>query len=201
MRNVFLKIAQLALGSLVLLGVPAARADLQSLAFSGGDGAPLTITFSTPIYFEVTTEPVGSGPGFVIAGLGDFFDGGYWSAGGTVTYSINGGTPYSFTTINSGYVWGDIAAADTYFFNLEQVTTSRIHLDDRILLSAGTLTTTASLASSAPADGTYDMFIMDAYGALIGTGVAVPEPATTAAWFGGIALVGAAFFRRRLRGN
>lgn len=193
--------AQLALGFLLLLGLSSARADLQFLDFSGGNGTPLTITFDTPIVFDVTVAPTREAPFFVIGGLGDLFQTGQRSITSTASFDINGGTAYGLDTIGSALSFADLSADDVYLYNSSQVGSysTAISLGDRIVLRAGTITTAGNFDGDAPTQGFYDVFMLQNDGAKISTGVAIPEPATTALWLGGLGLVGAVIYRRRTR--
>lgn len=188
-------LATLALGPLFLLGLAPARASLVYLEFSGGNGSPVSITFDSPTRFEVTVAPGGfPTPFFVIDGaFGGSFGLGRQSASG-LAFTVNGGTPLPIEMIGSAFSLVDLTVDDAFFYYSGA---STAQVGDVVTLGRGVLVSSADFAGAAPVSGNYDMFIVDLMGKKIGDGVAIPEPATTAAWIGGVALLGVALHRRR----
>lgn len=183
--------------ALLLTAAVPAQAVSEYLTFTGGNGTPLSITFTTPLSFTITADPEGqNAPCFNIAELGDLFNAGWPSATSTLQYTINGGAAITPDTINSGWAGGGVAGTDVYFYSSSGLTSS-LAINDTIVLSAGTVTSNSDVVALAPTDGNFDVFLSQSYGKIISTGTAIPEPSTVAMWLGGAALLGAALYRRR----
>ena len=101
-RSIRLRLLTLAAAlSLVTLGASHARAQAM-LAFSGGSGAPLTLTLNAPVtYFITTASGSGGAPFFDFQGVGDVFGSSPYVSG-TVTFTINGGAAHTFSYLASG---------------------------------------------------------------------------------------------------
>ena len=153
---------------------PAAQAGNASVTFGGGSGSPLSITLSQPISYTVTAAPSVGGL-FDFKGVGNVF-GGSVIVSGTMTYSVNGGAPVSINVGNTGTSMGAIAPNDLLLFH--NPLPGGVALGDTIVLSAGTVTTAVSVPSAAPASGSYSAILVDPNGLQIGTGTAIPEPAS-----------------------
>jgi hypothetical protein len=163
--------------------VSAAHAGLVPLTFSGGSGAPLTITLPQPVTYTVT-----SGPGsalFDFKAAGNVF-GASVNVSGTMTYSVNGGAPITINVANTGTSAGSIAANDLLLFHNPA---PGVNVGDTIVLSAGSVTTAINIPAAAPINGSYSAILVNSNGDQIGTGV-VPEPASISMLaLGGLALL------------
>ena len=193
-QRLVLPLLAAALG-LATLGAPHARAQAD-LSFSGGLGAPLTLTLSTPVTYAITASN-GSYPApyFVFQGLGNVFSNGP-SASGTITYTLDRGAAQTLNRLESGASVGSLTTTDVYVHG----SAAALAVGDTVVLSAGTLTTTSDYAGAPPADGSYKTFVINFAGnkldAVDGVAGVVPEPGT---WAGGALLLGAAGLALRRR--
>ena len=181
---------------LATLGASDARAQ-GMLTFSGGNGAPLTLTLNAPVTYVITTAADAyNGPSFNFQGVGNVFhlSNVGTAASGTIAFTINGRAAQTVNTLNSGYGYGDLTAADAYIYGAMP----GVAVGDTVVLQAGTLTTSGNFAGAPPASGSYPTFIFDGYGDRLDVvnGVAgpVPEPSTWA-----LLAVGTAAFTLALR--
>lgn len=184
------------------LGASHARAQA-NLSFSGGLGAPLTLTLNAPITYLVTSNATqGGSPDFVLQGLGNLFGGVGSSVTSTITFTtLRGSTQTTSNVVNflgSGYGGNSIASNDAYLIVLPH---PGVQIGDTVTLNAGTVTTTANFNGASPANGAYQTFLTDDFGnrmtALNGVAGAVPEPSTWAAVALGAAGLGVVTYRRR----
>lgn len=165
------------LGIATLAGLPQKASAQANLAFSGGSGAPVTLTLLAPITYTINAiNPFGYG--FAFQGVGAAIDGQFVT--GTISYSINGGAPETINVMNSGVAVGDLAANDTFIYN--SLFVGSVNAGDTVLLSAGSITTTGNIAAAAPASGAYNTFMFEDNGTKISNfGIAsssAPEPGT-----------------------
>ena len=164
--------------------------------FSGGSGAPITFTLPSAVSYTVTANTADEAFLFKAAAPNNPFANGHAPATGTITYSVNGGTPRPLNDMNSGFVSGDAAASDFYFFG-EPFST--LAPGDVIVLNPGYLTTTTNIAAAAPPSGSFTTFLTGGGGTgqrVSADGVAVPEPAA-----GILALLPVAALARRRKRN
>ena len=172
------------------------------LQFSGGGGAPLSISWTTSINYTITgtPNPGTKDPYFVFNEVGNVYSGMQFSAptfvtSGAPTYNGVDGA-FLINNISSGENWNNITPNDIKFRNVPDAGATFLYVGEAFTLSAGTLTTTVNYFGAMPADGFYSTFIVDASYGYLGAGTAVPEPSTYAALFGAAALA-IAFWRRR----
>jgi len=163
-----------------------------AVTWSGGNGAPLTLTFSQPIVFNVDVAPglTAQSPLFVVAGAGDLFGGTFPDASG-LTYSINGGSDQPISKWNSGLSGGAVVATDTYFFGV----LPGVSIGDVVTLNAGTLTGLLTFAAAPPSQTSADMFLVDSEGTNLSTAGGTVVPESSAAVLGSLSLLG--LLRRR----
>lgn len=167
---------------LLLLGTSAQGQ--ANLTFSGGSGSPFTLTLTQPVTYTVLTS-AGTSPIFLFDGVGNVFGGGGDAVTGSITYTINGGSPQTINLMASGVTAGSIAPDDLYFYGAFLGVTA----GDVVILNAGSVTTNGNVAGAAPLGGAYNTFIIDGSNGnqVSGPGTAVPEPEAIAlAVFGGI---------------
>jgi hypothetical protein len=148
-----------------------ALADPVAVDFSGGSGTPLTITFATPTNFTVVNDTPFTNAYFVIRDVGALFGGTLAANPTTLSYTLNGGgaVPINFM---GQQPFGTVDTNDFLLFN--QTNFPATTLGDQFVLSAGSATTSSfSVASPPPADGVYNVVVVDGQG-----NVLVPEPAS-----------------------
>jgi hypothetical protein len=181
----------------LLLAICASSARAQAnFTFSGGNGAPLTITLNSPVLYTITTASSSNAPLFDFQSVGNIFHGSPVSLAGSIAFSINGGAAQMLNTLNSGAFTGIIRQADFLAYGpLPGVSVGNV-----VTLTAGSLTTTSNVAAAPPANGSYQTFITDGNGSTLEAvnGIAVPEPSSLAlATLGGAGLL--LMLARRLR--
>lgn len=179
------------LSLLIFLGVSAnGQADL---SFSGGNGSPITMTLNMSVSYTITAN-AGTAPIFIFEDVGNIFGGAAATVTGTITYTINGGSPFSLDYMNSGVTVGSVTPNDVY---VASNSFPGVSIGDVVVLNLGSLTTTSNVAAAPPSNGLYSTFISDGSGDQISTaGVAIPEPATSALLLG---FGGLAYVARRIR--
>ena len=155
----------------IVLGVVAmasfAQAQMVDLSFSGGSGTPLSITLNAPLTFTVTEIPETDGPMIVFENLINYNN--LTHILGSITFTINGGSPVLPYWFRTGVAFNDVATNDFTFFNPQ----SPLAVGDVVVVSAGTWTTDGNFAGTAPVSGSYSVFIADGNGNQIST---IPEP-------------------------
>ena len=161
---------------LPILGLAGHADGAVTLGFSGGGGAPLTITLLSPIAYIATQGVVGSfGPSFVFEDVGNIIPGPFRNFTGTITYTINGGPSLLLNLGRSGLDSPTITTNDIYIFG----DLPGLAVGDTVVLNAGTLTTTSNESAVAPVTTSFGTFLLDAGGqAVSGQGQTVPEPAS-----------------------
>ena len=168
------------------------------LAFSGGNGTPLTLTLNAPISYTVTRAGATlNAPYFDFQGVGNVFSSRY-NLGGTITFTINAGAAQGFGTLASGFSAGSEAATDAYLYG----SMPGVAVGNTVTLNAGTLTTTGNFAGAPPAGGSFQTFLFDGNGnkldAVNGVAGPVPEPSTWALLGVGAGALGFDLRRRRV---
>lgn len=163
--------------------IPAAQAQA-NLTFSGGNGAPLSITLLNPVTYTINNTacttillPATTGPLFVFDEAGNPFSNTFQSVTttSTIRFSINGGASQPITTTNSGRPGNDRTTNDIYAFG----NTQSLSINSTIVLSPGTITTTANIAAAPPANGSFPTFITNNFGTRCSTISAAPPTAAT----------------------
>ena len=102
------------------------------MEFSGGNGSPLTITLLQPVSYTITTGS--SQTAFVFEAAVAGGDANYYAPlSGTITYTVNGGTPRILTHVNSGGSGDDLSADDLFIFGA----VVPLSAGDVVTLSAG----------------------------------------------------------------
>lgn len=191
-----------ALSGLALSAAAGLAAQTVMLQFSGGNGTPLVITWTTPITYTITgtPNPGTKDPYFVFNEVGNVFSGMQYSSpifitSGAPTYSGVDGT-FLINNVSSGENHNQITPNDIKFRNVPDAGVTFLTFGQEFTLTAGTLTTTVNYFGAMPADGLYSTFIVDASYGYLGAGAAIPEPSTYAALAGLLGL-GFAIWRRR----
>lgn len=167
----------------LVIYIPAVQAQA-NLTFSGGNGAPLTITLLNPVTYTINNSactttglPAATGPVFVFDEAGNPFLNSFPSISSTSTirYSINGGTAQLITTANSGRAAvNDRTEKDIYVFG----NTQSLPINSTVVLSAGTITTSGNVTAAPPANGSFSTFITNNFGTRCSTVSAAPTAAT-----------------------
>ena len=165
-------VALAALSALVL-GAPKAHAQQATLAFTGGNNTPLTLTLANPVSYTLTANA--NQLLFVFSGVGDFIGQSSRSLTGSVSYTINGGPARNIQFIQSGFAFGSLAPNDAFIFDNPFVSASA---GDAVVLTGGMLTTDTAFTGTAPAGGTFQTFIArSSDGSRVSAvAVAAPEP-------------------------
>ncbi len=180
------------LAAVLYCGTAASSQAAVSMSWSGGSGAPLTVTFAEPVVFDVTaSDAAGTSPVFVMVGIGNLFASLHPAVSG-LTFSVDGGSSQPINNFwNSGVTSGVLVSTDVYFFGALPPLTA----GDIVTIHAGTLTGTTNFAGAAPTATSAEMFIINSIsGAQVSSaGTSVPEPSS--ALLGGLGLLG--LLRRR----
>jgi hypothetical protein len=142
-----------------------------AVTWSGGNGTPLSVTFSSPVQFVITGDTYSYPTEFVMDGVGDLTNSTPTTVHG-LTCSINGGPNINITRSRSGWVTMDVTANDYYFYGTEAPV-----LGDTVVLNPGTLTWSSNYTGAPPVNGSVNMFIADYFGrnVTVAGGTAVPE--------------------------
>ena len=194
-----MKITHVLLCTITTFAITSSLSALTLFSFSGGDGTPLTITVPQDIAFTATSPGV-KNPVFRIKGTGVPGDDKNVSPNlsGTAAFTIEGDirSISELATISNNYDPTSIFypfMGDIYFFSYSAPPSN----EDSVVLLAGTIITEENFAPEAPADGAYDIYLVDNFSQPISpAGVAIPEPSTFAL-LAGVAIFGAALLRHR----
>lgn len=123
--------------------------------FSGGAGAPLTITLTSPVSY--TAFLPSTGPKFIFEGVGSLFpvlESTFFFS--TITFSVNGGAP---NPVNR--VWPNAFGINDIGIDTRTATPTTAFAGDTIVLSAGTMTTNTVYVGVVPASGDFQTFLTD----------------------------------------
>jgi hypothetical protein len=134
--------------------------------FSGGSGAPLTITLPQAVSFTVTNDTPGAVVDFVFQGVGNFI-GGSALVSGSLSYTTNGGSPLAIN-IAGTFPLGVVTTNDLSLF---RNSSPGVGQGDVLLLSSGSVTTNANITAAAPPSGLYSAIFVDVNGVQLGVGV------------------------------
>jgi len=195
----------------LLAGAASANAQTVYLTFTGGGGAPVTVSWSAPITYNLNFTSTGYNPYFVFQSIANastaFPNTGPLSPVGAPTYTSTGvGSADGTDTINyTNSAAGNhnlVASNDLVFWSTtDTITTTFLTSGDVITLSAGSLMynpPNGNYSGTMPVSGYYSTIVVDAaYLNPSSPGVsAIPEPSTYAA-FAGAAMLGFVAWRRR----
>lgn len=152
--------------------IPAVEAQAD-LTFSGGNGTPLSITLQRAITYTINnTQCAASGPIFVFDEAGNPFGSGALITG-SITYSFNGGAAQPITNTNSGVIAADVTPNDIFVYG----SLAGVSSGSTVVLSAGTVTTTANVGAAPPANGSFATFLTNGNGVRCSAnGVAAASP-------------------------
>ena len=151
------------------------RASLVEVDFTGGAGTPLKITLPQPVSFTVANPPTAALVAFVFQGVGDLTNGNILAASGPLGYTKNNGSPTAINNVAT-FAFGAVTANDLSLFS---DTDPGAAVNDVFLLSSGNVITTSNVAATPPSGAHfYSALLVDGSGNILGTGTAVPEPAS-----------------------
>jgi len=143
------------------------------LNFSGGSGAPLTVTLPLPITYTVTNDTPNAGAVFVFQNVGDVTGGSVRAATGTMSYTVNAGGGNAINSLGALALGGIVGTNDLSLF---RNSSPGVALNDVLLLSAGAVATTSNVSAAAPASGLYSAILTDGFGIQLGVGTGAPGP-------------------------
>ncbi len=167
----------------LVIYIPAVQAQ-SNLTFSGGNGAPLTITLLNSVTYTInntacttTGLPATVGPGFVFDEAGNPFGNNFQpiAATSTIRFSIGNGAPQAITMANSGRPGNDRTERDIYVFG----STQSLSNGSTIVLSPGTITTSNAYTGTLPANGSFSTFITNNFGTRCSSNGVSPAPDLT----------------------
>jgi hypothetical protein len=163
--------------------------------FSGGNGSPMLLTFSSGLDLLTTSAGGEEGLCIIFDEAGNVLpDGNALNFNGSVSVDS---TTYGGILLYSNVDAGAINASDLYFY-IDEFSSTLVSSGAEVLLAAGTYTSTIATPWIAPSDGYYEYFLTDGGGNLITT-TPVPEPGSVAALAGLAALGGSVIIRRNSR--
>ena len=162
------------LASIVSLGAISSSHAAVSMIWSGGNDTPLSCTISEPVLFTISGNPGNPMLQFVIQGVGNLYISGGQPTTGDLTYSVNGGTNLTFTGFGEGISNGALNATDAFLMHFPYVSYSQ---GDTVVLNPGTLTMATNVHGAPPANGLFNMILIDGGYQLVGT--QVPEVSST----------------------
>lgn len=154
------------------------------LTFSGGNGSPLTITLTRSVTYTVNSGNCGGGAGapfFIFDEAGNPFGGAATGLTGTMSFHKNADPNSPISAANSGAtIPPSFTANDLYVYGLN----SFASIGDTYVLSAGSVTTTGSIAGPPPAGGSFTTFVANSSGGLCTTNgvAAAPTAAGISVW-------------------
>jgi hypothetical protein len=164
-----------------------------NLSFSGGTGAPFTLTLAQSMNYVINTNHGPYQPTFLFAGVPNTGFGVPTLMSGNMFFTVNGGQPQPVTLVSF----------DSRGMILAQNSTVSANFGDSITIFAGTITSTSNVFAGSPPSGSYVTYIPGA-GATSGQistfGVPVPEPGSVALVAIGGAAICFAKWRRIRRG-
>ncbi len=108
---------------------------------------------------------------FVFLGVGTFL-GGSVGVTGTLSYTTNGGGVLAIDRAGT-FPLGVVTSNDMSLF---KNASPGVNLGDVLVLSSGSVTTSANITAAAPLSGLYSAIFVDVNGVQLGVGTAVPAP-------------------------
>ena len=127
-----------------------------NLTFSGGNGTPLSITLQQTISYTLTSACRNPVPVLKATNMPFSFT----VVSGTMTFSINGGTPRNFTVASSNTNFGDVTSNDIFLNYPNGGGDPTLPIGATFVINAGTLTTTANVAAPPAAGGSFTTFLV-----------------------------------------
>jgi len=164
-----------------------------TVQFTGGNGAPLSVTIPQPISFIVTEAFSFYTFGFVIEGVQELVS---THATGRLKFSINGGPGSYLYLIGSGFSLGEISPDDV---SLWAYSGPSMQVGDVVTLGPGTITGLDSTLILPPSRTSFEVFMvgegLSGPRRISENAIQVPEPSFPSLTM--IAVVGFGFKRRR----
>jgi hypothetical protein len=162
----------------LVIYIPAVQAQAK-LTFSGGNGTPLQITLQQSVSYTIINSNcggAGNGPIFLFDEVGNLLSSSFREVTGTISSSINSGTPQLIDGAQTGGNVNDVTMNDLRLFSSARPGVSS---GNTVVLSAGTVITTGfNFAGAPPAGGNYNTFITNSVGIRCSNIVSAPTAAT-----------------------
>jgi hypothetical protein len=162
----------------LIIYIPVAQGQA-NLTFSGGSGTKLSTTLQNYVVYTVNNTACSSGgPIFVFDEVGNALEANTYDVTGTMTYSINGGSPQRITRERTGSDMNNMSPNDLL---IAGAIYTNLFLGDTVVLSVGTVTTTTAIAGARPNSGSFTTFITNSSSGVrcSGNGVAFTPTAAT----------------------
>jgi len=160
--------------ALVVFGVgSSALGGSVPMSFSGGNGAPLTLTLPRPISYTVALDTPNAGTVFVFRNVGALTAGGVRFGVGSLSYTVNGGAALQIDRAGTVALGGSVDANDVSLFHTPS---GAVNLNNVVLLSAGTFSMSGNVAASPPPAGFYEAILTDMFGNQLGSGTTITDP-------------------------
>lgn len=150
---------QILIATIIVLAIyiPAAKAEA-NLTFSGGGGAPLSITLQSSVSYTLTSACRNPVP--IFKAVGNPFANSFPLVSGSMTYSINGGAARPLTVANSGITFGDIAPNDILINYPTGGGDPILPIGTTFVINPGTLTSNTNAPGVRPPNGSYTTFLV-----------------------------------------